>query len=105
MKFSNDTNQTTRLPSFSRISQLHKSVCGWNLGEVTCVDRGREMNCLFETPKQLAARVGLTVGANHLDVFLCNEMTLAESTTPNASAMCPEIRLAAIFLGSSARWA
>ena len=50
------------------------------------------MNCLLETPKQHAALVGLTVGANHLTVFLCNEMILAESTTPNASAMCSEIR-------------
>jgi hypothetical protein len=35
MEFSNDTNQTTHLPSFSRISRLHKSDRGWNLGEVT----------------------------------------------------------------------
>ena len=51
MEFSNDPNEASCFPSFSRLSQLHKSDRGWNLGEVTYVDRGREMNCLLETPK------------------------------------------------------
>jgi hypothetical protein len=51
MEFSDDTNKTKRLPRFARTSQLHKSICGWILGKVTCVNRGCEMNCLLETPK------------------------------------------------------
>ncbi len=53
------------VPAFSRLSQLHKSDCGLILSDVVYLDRGREMNSLLETPKQLALRVGLTVGAIH----------------------------------------
>ena len=53
------------LHAFSRLSQLHKSDRGLILSDVVYLDRGREMDCLLETPKQLAMRVGLTVGAIH----------------------------------------
>ena len=53
------------VPAFSRLSQLHKSDCGMILSDVISFDRGPEMDCRLETPKQLAARVGLTVGTIH----------------------------------------
>lgn len=53
------------LHAFSRLSQLLKSDRGLILSDVVYLDRDREMNCLLETPKQLATRVGLSVGAIH----------------------------------------
>lgn len=60
-----EPSRVIHLPAFSRLSQLHKSDWGLILGDIVYLDRGREMNCLLETPKQLAMRVGLTVGAIH----------------------------------------
>ncbi len=60
-----EPSRVIQLPAFSRLSQLRKSHCGLILGDVVYLDRGHEVNCLLETPKQLTARVGLTVGAIH----------------------------------------
>ena len=49
--------------AFSRLSQLHNFHSGLNFLGVIDIQIGDKMNSLLETPKQVAVRVGLSIGA------------------------------------------